>query len=173
MPQLRGIIAVVQFLRQSAEPCAAPPTSPFMALLTEPRAVQHKLVSRAVHLSVAAPFLLFCEAPQSCCSALGPWRSDVSHFPQVKSLFQLQVPVDTFRNFSKEQATTAAAEQSPGLATTHDSFETFRPSSGTTRDPAPREARRSSVSRYLSRSVRATSRMGQFESGRFSCGCEL
>ena len=31
--------AVVQFLRQSAEPCAAPPTSPFTALLMEPQAV--------------------------------------------------------------------------------------------------------------------------------------
>ena len=32
--------AVVQFLRQSAEPCAAPPTSPFMALLVDPWAVK-------------------------------------------------------------------------------------------------------------------------------------
>ena len=40
MPELRGMSAVVQFLRQSAEPCAAPPTSPFMALLMDPRAVK-------------------------------------------------------------------------------------------------------------------------------------
>ena len=37
--KLRGVRAVVQFLRQSAEPCAAPPTSLLMALLMEPRAV--------------------------------------------------------------------------------------------------------------------------------------
>ena len=40
MPELRGMRAVVQFLRQSAEQCAAPPTNPFMALLMEPRAVK-------------------------------------------------------------------------------------------------------------------------------------
>ena len=40
MPELRGTRAAVQFLRQSAEPCAAPPTNPFMALLMEPRAVK-------------------------------------------------------------------------------------------------------------------------------------
>ena len=40
MPELCGMRAVVQFLRQSAEPCVAPPTSPFMALLMEPRAVK-------------------------------------------------------------------------------------------------------------------------------------
>ena len=39
MPELRGTRAVVQFLRQSAEPCAAPPTSPFTALLMD-RAVR-------------------------------------------------------------------------------------------------------------------------------------
>ena len=32
--------AVVQFQRQSAEPCTAPPTNPFMPLLIEPRAVK-------------------------------------------------------------------------------------------------------------------------------------
>ena len=36
----RGMRAVFQFLRQSAEPCAAPPTSPFMALLMHPGAVK-------------------------------------------------------------------------------------------------------------------------------------
>ena len=40
MPDLRGMRAVVRLLRQSAEPCAAPPISPFMALLIEPRAVK-------------------------------------------------------------------------------------------------------------------------------------
>ena len=40
LPTLRGIRAVVQFLRQSAEPCAAPPTSPSMALLMKPRAAK-------------------------------------------------------------------------------------------------------------------------------------
>ena len=40
MPELGGIRAEVQFLLQSAEPCAAPPTSPFMALRMDPRAVK-------------------------------------------------------------------------------------------------------------------------------------
>ena len=40
MSELRGMRAVVQFLRQSAEPCAAPPTSPFTALLVEARAIK-------------------------------------------------------------------------------------------------------------------------------------
>ena len=40
MPELRGMRAAVQFLRQSAEPCAALPTSPFTALLMDPRAVK-------------------------------------------------------------------------------------------------------------------------------------
>ena len=39
-PELRGMRAVIQFLRQSAEPCVAPPTSPFTALLMDPRAVK-------------------------------------------------------------------------------------------------------------------------------------
>ena len=30
MPELRGIRALVPFFQQSAEPCAAPPTSPFI-----------------------------------------------------------------------------------------------------------------------------------------------
>ena len=40
MPELRGIRAVVQFFRQSAEPCAAPATSSFTAFLMDPRAVK-------------------------------------------------------------------------------------------------------------------------------------
>ena len=39
-PELRGIRAVVEFIRQSAEPCAAPPMSPFTALLVDPPAVK-------------------------------------------------------------------------------------------------------------------------------------
>ena len=103
----------------------ARPTSPSMALLMDPRAV--KIASRAVRLTVAAPFSLFCEAAQSFA---GDQISDVSHFPQVESLFQLGVPVDTFRDFSKEQATTVASEQSPRLVTAHGSFGTFCPSCG-------------------------------------------
>ena len=51
--------AVVQFLRQSLlSPCAAPPTSPFMALLTG------SLPALFVCLWLR-PLLLFCEAAQS------------------------------------------------------------------------------------------------------------
>ena len=46
-PELRGIRAVVQFLRQSAEPCAAPPTSPFHGFDDGiPWPSRRKLVSR-------------------------------------------------------------------------------------------------------------------------------
>ena len=45
---------------------------------------------------------------------LGNPISDVSHFPQLESLFQL---ADTLRDFSKEQATPVAAERCPGLVT--------------------------------------------------------
>ena len=61
---------------------------------------------------------------------LGDQVTDLPRFPQVESLFQLGVPVDTFRDFSKEQATTVAAQQSPGLVTSHGSFEAFCPSRG-------------------------------------------
>ena len=86
----------------------------------------------------------------SCCSArrpralltqdFGDQIADLPRFPEVKSLSQRGVPVDTFRDFSKEQATTEAAEQCPGLVTAPDSFETFCPS----RDHAPRECHRRS-----------------------------
>ena len=71
----------------------------------------------------------------SCCPArrpralltenFGDWIADVSRFPQAKSKFLFRVPVDIFRDFSKEQATTVATEQSPGLVTAHGSFEAF------------------------------------------------
>ena len=94
---MHWIRVVVQFLRQSAEPCAAPPTSPFMALLMDPRAVKAH-----ARLSVPAPSLLFCEANQI---------ADLPRFPQMTPLFQLRVPVDTFRDFGKEQATTVTTKQ--------------------------------------------------------------
>ena len=88
----------------------------------------------------------------SCCSAkrprvlltqdLGDQITDLLRFPQVKSQFQFRVPVDTFRDFSKEQATTVATEQSPGLVTAHGSFEVFCPSHGVSRDQASRECHR-------------------------------
>ena len=40
MPELREIRPPVQFFRHSAEPSAAPPASPFMALLVDPLAVK-------------------------------------------------------------------------------------------------------------------------------------
>ena len=131
MPELRGMRAVVQFPRQSAEPCAPPPTSPFMALLVEPRAI--KAQARFPRCSSV------CGCHRSCCSArrpralltqdFGDQIGDLPRFPQVKSLFQLGVPVDTQRQRKR---------QSPGLVSGHGSFETFCPSRGVTRDHAPR-----------------------------------
>ena len=68
-PELRGMRAVVQFLRQSAEPRAAPPTSPFMALVMDPRAV--KAQARFPRCSSVCG----CAAVQSSDDP-GPWRSD-------------------------------------------------------------------------------------------------
>ena len=73
MPELRGMRAVVQFLRQSAEPCAAPPTSPFMTLLMDPLAV--KAHSHAVRPSAPASSLLFCAAARSSADP-GPGQSE-------------------------------------------------------------------------------------------------
>ena len=53
--------------------------------------------------------------------------ADLPRFLQVKSQFQFRVPVGTFRDFSKEDATTAATEQSPGLVTARGSFESLCP----------------------------------------------
>ena len=48
MPELHGMRAAVQFLRHSTEPCAAPPTRPFMAVLRGGLGLsRHKLASRA------------------------------------------------------------------------------------------------------------------------------
>ena len=87
-----------------------------------------------------------------CCSAkrsrvlltqdLANQIADLPRFPQIKSLFQFRVPVDSIRDFSKKQVTTVAAQQSPGLVTAHGSFEAFCPSRGASRDHAPRECHR-------------------------------
>ena len=51
--------------------------------------------------------------------------TDLPRFPQLKSLFQFRVPDDTFRDSSKEQATSVATEHSPGLVTARGSFDTL------------------------------------------------
>ena len=58
----------------------------------------------------------------SGCQGTGSLRA---LFVCLKQLFQLGVPVNTFRDLSKEQATTVAAKQSAGLVTAHGSFEAF------------------------------------------------
>ena len=119
MRELRGMRAVVQFLRQSAEPCAAPPTSPFTALLMD-RLCKHRRASSAVRLSVAAlhlrPRILLTQD-------LANQIADLSRFPQLKPLFQLGVPVDALGDFSKEQATPEATEHCAGLVSAHDTEE--------------------------------------------------
>ena len=141
MLELRAMRAALQFLRQSAEPCGATDQS------------LHGFAdgSSSCQGTGSLPALFVCLwLHPSCCSAkrpralltqdFGDQIADLPRFPQVKSLSQLGVPVDTFRDFSKEQATTEAAEQCPGLVTARDSFETVCPS----RDHAPRECHRGS-----------------------------
>ena len=121
MPELRKMRAVLQFLRQSAEPCAAPPTSPFMALLMDPRAV--KAQAR------------FPRCSSGCvCTLLAVLRSG--------PLLQLRVPVGTFRDFGKEQATTESTEYRPGLVTARASFQAFCPSRSVSRHHASRKCHR-------------------------------
>ena len=57
-------------------------------------------------------------------------------------MLQIRVPVDSFRDFSKEQVTTVATKQSPGLVTAHGSFEAFCPSRSVSRDHASRDCHR-------------------------------
>ena len=72
-PELRGIRAVVQFFRQSAEHCAAPPTSPFMALLMDPLAV--KAQARFQRFSSVCGCIirfLLRSGPECCCLNTSP-----------------------------------------------------------------------------------------------------
>ena len=76
MPELRGMRAVVQFLRQSAAPCASPPTSPFMALLVEPRAVKAHACFRLGLRGSSPPFMHLASLPSSApvlCSCRSLW----------------------------------------------------------------------------------------------------
>ena len=105
MPELCGMRAVVQFLRQSAEPCAAPSTS-------------HGFADGSSGCqgtgSFPVQFIRLWLHP-SCCSVRRPrilltWDlanqiADLSRLPQLEPLFQLGVPVDTFRVLSQEQTT--------------------------------------------------------------------
>ena len=72
MPELRGMRAVVQFLWQPAEPCAAPPTSPFMDLLIDSQGTGSL---PALFVSAAASSLLFSEAAQNSADP-GPFQSE-------------------------------------------------------------------------------------------------
>ena len=103
MPELRGMRAVVQFFRQSAEPCAAPPTSPFMALDDGASSCQGtgSLPALFVRLRLRPP----------CCSAQrrgvlltqdqANQSVDLPRFPQLKPLFQLGVSVHILAGFQR------------------------------------------------------------------------
>ena len=68
MPEHRGNRAVVQFLRRSAEPCAAPPTRPFMALLMDLWTV--KAQARFPHCSSVCDCVVLAvlrSGPEFCC----------------------------------------------------------------------------------------------------------
>ena len=100
MPELRGMRAVVQFPRHPADQSLhgfADGTS-------------------GCHGTCSLPALFVClRLRLPCYSArrpralptrnFGDQITDLSRFPQVASLFQLGVPVDTFRNLSQEQVT--------------------------------------------------------------------
>ena len=124
-------------------------------------------------------FVLCLWLHPSCCSARRPrilltqdqanQSIDLSRFPQLKPLLQLGVPVDTFRDFSKEQATTEATEHCqdwcPLMAPSRLSAHAAALRETTYRGKPSPTPRQSSESSCLSRSVRTTSRVGQFGSG--------
>ena len=108
--------AVVQFLRQSAEPCAAADQS------------LHGFADGASGCwgTRSPPTLFVCRRLRlPCCSAQRPevlliqdeanQSVDLSRFPQLKPLFQFGVPVDTCRDFSEEQAASVAVKEGPEL----------------------------------------------------------
>ena len=101
----------VQFFRQSAEPSAAPPTSPFMALLMHPLAVKAQarlsalFISLRLHDSFSAT-----ERPDCCWPNTLPISSLISHVSQSCSRkFQFRVSVRAFWHFSQQQAATTTA----------------------------------------------------------------
>ena len=102
MPELR-IRAVVQFLRQSADPCAAPPTSPFMALLMEPRAVKAQARFPRCSSVCGCVFLAVLRSgPEFCYPGTLEMRSLICPFPtgEIVVSFQFRVPVHAFRDLS-------------------------------------------------------------------------
>ena len=139
MPKLRGKRAAVRLLRQSA-------------------AADQSLHGFADGASGcqgtgSPPTLFVClRLRPPCCSAQRPrvlltqdqanQSVDLSRFQSLKPLFQLGVSVDTFRDFSEEQAASEAAKQSPGLMTDHGSLEALCPSWGVPRDHTTRECHR-------------------------------
>ena len=136
--------AVVQCRRQSADPCAAPPTKPFIALLIEPRVV--KAHARFPRCSSDCGCVFSCRSAQRPGVLLTQYQAnlsiDLSRFPQLKPLFQLSVPINTTWDLSQELAASVAAEQSPGLVTARGSFETLCPSRGVSRNHTSRECHR-------------------------------
>ena len=126
--------AAVQFLRQSAEPWAAPPMRPVMAWLMDSRAVkaQARFPRRS---SVCGSILLaFLRSGQECCS---PSTLEIS------STFEVVV---FFLSFCQclwgprpRAGDNGSGSGKPRLVTAHGSFEAFCPSRGTTRDNAARK----------------------------------
>ena len=116
MPELRGMRAVVQFLRQSAESGAAPSTSPFMALLMDLQAVKA--------LACFPRCLPVCPNILEISSLTCP----VSHV--CNRSFNSEFSVSAFGDLGQEQSTTVAAEESPRLVPAHGSFEAFCPCRG-------------------------------------------
>ena len=108
-----------------------------------------------------------------CCSAQRPGvlltqdqgnqSVDLSRSPLLKPLFELRVSVDTFRDFSEEQAASVAAKQGPGLSRLSAQAAAYRET--TQRVSAIAEVRRSSESNCLSRSVRTVFRSGLSSKG--------
>ena len=132
-PELRGIRAVVQFFRQSAELCAAPPTSPFIALLMDPLAV--KAQARFPHCSSVSDCtirFLLRSGPECGWSNI----TDLARLPKLKSKFQFRVSVRASWHLRQQQAAAISAQHGQRLVATDDSLKAFFPRGGAARDCA-------------------------------------
>ena len=168
---------MVQIFRQSAEPCAVPSTSPFMALLMEPLAVEAQaLLSRCSTACGCTVLVLLRRGPECFCSRIIPPVSQSC--TRCFNSASLSVPLGISANNKS-----ISAQDGPRLVAADGSFKALCLRGGVPGDRAARkaiaQALRRSASRCLSCSVTTMSRIEQFGSGLSSkgspggTGCEL
>ena len=164
-------VARAQFFRQSAEICAAPHTSPCMALLMDPlaREGQARLPRCSSACGCITCFLLG-SGPECCCPNIFAISSLTSHASHSRSC--------SFNSaFLSEHFGTSANSRRQGYR--HSMAQDCWPRMAPSRLSAQAVAQWETASSCLSLSVRTMSRMAKFGSGLSSrgslsgTGCEL